>query len=311
MMTPADSSTAGLTYKYSTLSTIHLEELQHDIDSLRNQGKLSNHRTYRGYIENKKFKTPEKIPDAKSLIILAIPNKPMHVKFHLNGKTREITLPPQYYDDGIPDETLQKTIQQHITKKPGFRLEKTRDIHLKLAAVRSGLGKYGRNNLCYVQGMGSLHKLVAFFTDAVLPDNWNNIEMMPICKNCRICMNNCPNGCITEENFVINAGKCLSLYNEIEGTFPKWIKATAHNALMGCMRCQASCPENKEVITRTGRLEDIAEEETRKILNGTPDPKLLETLKRKLRNFDATQSTESFTTFTRNLKALLNAEEKH
>ena len=288
-----------------------MEELQHDIDILRNQGKLSNNKTYRGYLQNKKFKTPEELPDAKSLIIMAIPNSPMHVKFHLNGKTHETTLPPQYYDDGITDEAIQETIQQHIIRKTGFKLEKTRDIHLKLTAVRSGLGKYGRNNLCYVPGMGTLLKLVAYFTDAELPDNWTSIEMMPICKNCRICMNNCPNGCITEENFVINAGKCLSLDNEIKGIFPRWIKATAHNTLMGCMRCQASCPANKEVITRPGRLEDIAEEETRKILNGTPDPKLLETLQRKLRNFDATQSTESFTTFTRNLKALLNTEETH
>jgi epoxyqueuosine reductase len=291
-----------------TLSTSHLEELQHDVDSLRNQGKLSDNRTYRSYIEDMKFKTPEKLPDAKSLVIMAIPNKPMHVKFHLNGKTHETTLPPQYYNDGITDETIQEIIQHDIIKKPGYKLEKTRDIHLKLTAVRSGLGKYGRNNLCYVEGMGTLLKLVAYFTDCELPDNWNDIEMMPICKNCRICMKNCPNGCITEENFVINAGKCLSLYNEIKGTFPKWIKPTAHNTLIGCMKCQAPCPANKEVITQTGRLEDITEEETRKILNGTPDPKLLVTLQRKLKDFDATQSTDSFTIFTRNLKALLNTE---
>jgi len=288
-----------------------LEELQQDIDSLRNRGKLSDNKTYRGYLQNKKFKTPERLPDAESLIIMAIHTKPMHVKFHLDGKTHEITLPPQYYDDEMTDEIIQETIQQYIIRKPGFKIEKTKDIHLKLTAVRSGLGKYGRNNLCYVQGMGTLLKLVAYFTDCELPDNWNNVEMMPICKNCKICMTNCPTGCITEENFVINAGKCLSLYNEIEGKFPEWIKPTAHNTLIGCMKCQAPCPANKEVITQIGRLEDITEQETGKILNGTPDPQLLETLKRKLKNFDATQSAESFTIFTRNLKALLNAEEKH
>jgi epoxyqueuosine reductase len=304
--TAPNEPSANFTYTYRTLSTVHLEELQNDINILRKQGKLSNHKTYRGYIENKKFKTPEKLPDAKSLIIMAIPTKPMHVKFHLNGKTHEVTLPPQYYDDGITDETIQEIIQQHIIKRPGFKLERTRGIHLKLTAVRSGLGKYGRNNLCYVEGMGSLLKLVAYFTDAELSDNWNSIEMMPICKNCTICTENCPNGCITQENFVINAGKCLSLYNEIEGKFPKWIKPTAHNTLIGCMKCQAPCPANTKAITQTGRLEDVTEEETRKILDGTPDPKLLETLNKKLKNFDATQSTEAFAIFTRNLKALLS-----
>jgi len=307
-MTPEDISDAGFACRYSTLSTAHLEELQHDIDNLRNQGKLSSNKTYRGYIESKRFKAPEKLSDAKSLIIMAIPQKPMQVRFHLDGKTHETTMPPLYYSDGITDETIQETIQQHIIGKSGFKLERTKGIHLKLTAVRSGLGKYGRNNLCYVEGMGSLLKLVAYFTNAELPDNWINIEMMPTCKDCRICMKNCPNGCITEENFVINAGRCLSLYNEIEGTLPKWIKPTAHNTLMGCMKCQAFCPANKKVIKQTGRLEDITEEETRKILEGTPDPRLLETLKRKLKDFDGTQSAQAFTTFTRNLKALLGTE---
>lgn len=255
-----------------------------------------------------KFKTPKRLPDAKSLIIMAIPNKPMQVKFHLNGKTHEVTLPPQYYNDGITDETLQKTIQQHITRKPNIKLEKTTEIHLKLLAVRTGLGKYGRNNLCYVEGMGSLLKLVAYFTNCKLPDNWNKITMMNTCKNCKACITNLPNHCITQENFVINAGKCLSLYNEIEGKFPPWINPTSHNALIGCMKCQSICPANHEVITQTGRLEDITEQETKKILNGTPDQKLLETLSKKLKNFYPTRSTESFTIFTRNLKALLNTQ---
>jgi epoxyqueuosine reductase len=307
-MTARNASPTVFYYKYSTLSTVHLEELQYDIDRLRNEGKLSDNKTYRGYIEPKKFKTPENLPNAQSLIIMATPNRPMQVKFHLNGETHQVTLPPQYYDDGITDESLQKTIQQHIIRKPNCKLEKTRNIHLKLTAVRSGLGKYGRNNLCYVEGMGSLLTLSAFFTDCELPDNWTKIEMMDTCKNCKICMKNCPNGCITEENFVINAGKCLSLYNEIQGTIPPWIKPTAHNALMGCMRCQSICPANKNVITQTGTLEDITEQETKKILNGTPNPKLLKTLAKKLRDFYPTQSNESFTIFTRNLKALLNTQ---
>jgi epoxyqueuosine reductase len=299
---------ANFTYKYSTLSSAHLEELQRDIDSLRSRNKLSNNRIYRGYIESKKFKAPEELLDAESLIIMAIPVKPVMVRFHLDEKTHEIILPPLYYKDEITDETIQETVQQRVIKKSGYRLERTKGIHLKLTAVRSGLGKYGRNNLCYVPGMGSLHKLVAFFTDAELPDNWNSIEMMPICKTCRICMENCPNGCITEENFVINVGKCLSLYNEIQGKLPMWIKPTAHNALMGCMKCQSPCPANAKVITQIGRLEDVTEEETKRILDGTLDPELLETLNGKLKNFDATQSPEAFTIFTRNLHALLEAE---
>jgi len=232
----------------------------------------------------------------------------MLVRFHSKGKAHEVTLPPNYYSDGITDETLQRTILQQIIGKPNCKLERAREIHLKLLAVRSGLGKYGRNNLCYVEGMGSLLRLVAYFTNCELGDNWNEIKMMDLCKSCRACMINCPNHCITEENFVINAGKCLSLYNEIEGEFPEWISPIVHNALIGCMKCQLICPANNSVISLAGRLEEVTEEETNKILNGTPDQKLLNSLSKKLRNFYPTRSAESFNIFTRNLKALLNME---
>jgi len=232
----------------------------------------------------------------------------MLVRFHSKGKTYEATLPPQYYDDGITYETLQKTILQQIVKEPNFNVERAKGMHLKLLAVRSGLGNYGRNNLCYVEGMGSLLRLVAYFTDCKLEDNWTEIKMMDICKNCRACMINCPNHCITEENFVIDAGKCLSLYNEIEGEFPEWISPSAHNALIGCMRCQSICPGNNSVISQTGRLGEVTEEETSRILNGTPDQRLLDSLSKKLRDFAPTQSAEAFSIFTRNLKALLNTE---
>lgn len=101
-----------------------------------------------------------------------------------------------------------------------------------------------------------------------------------------------------------DAGRCVTLYNEIKGEFPKWIPPDAHNSLMGCMRCQLKCPANSEVIELTGRLEDITEEETTKILNGTPDEELLASLSRKLRNYYPTQSKEYLPIFTRNLRAL-------
>ncbi|MDH5451230.1 MAG: hypothetical protein OEY24_05350 [Candidatus Bathyarchaeota archaeon] len=105
---------------------------------------------------------------------------------------------------------------------------------------------------------------------------------------------------------MIDAGKCLTLYNEIEGEFPKWIDPNAHNALMGCMKCQLHCPANREVIKLTGRLEDVTEEETKKILKGKPDKKLLDSLSNKLRNFYPASSKDSFPIFTRNLRVLLN-----
>lgn len=299
-------SPTDFVYRYKTLSVAHLKELQEDIDRLKRESKLSNHKTFRSYLKDKKFEIPESLPSARSLIVMAFFTKLMLVNFHLAGKKYEVMLPPQYYSSGLTEEILRDIVLKRIIKEPGYKAERAFQVHLKLLAVRSGLGRYGRNNLCYVEGMGSLLTLIAYYTDyRFKEDNWTEIGMMEECRDCRICMSHCPSNCITEENFVIDAGKCLPLYNEIQGEFPEWISADAHNALMGCMRCQLHCPANEEAIKLTGRLEEVTEEETEKILKGAPDEKLLKSLSSKLRNFYPTQSKDSFPILTRNLKVLL------
>jgi len=308
-MNKADLVPRDFTFRHRTVTVDHLEELQADIDRLENEGKISHNQVFRSYISNKQFRIPQDFSDAKSLIIIAVLMKPMLVNFHLGGKKHEILLPPAYYDDGLTEEMLRDYISKEVVKEPGHRFERAR-IHLKLLAVRSGLGKYGRNNLCYVEEMGSMLALYAFFTDYLCEDNWNARTMMDSCKNCRICTSSCPNKCISEQNFVIDASRCLSLFNEIKGEFPEWIRSDAHNALMGCFRCQSCCPANREVIKLAERLEDITEEETRRILSGTPDKELLNSLSRKLKGFYPTQSEEDFPVLTRNLKVLLRPETK-
>jgi len=290
------------------VSVNHLEDLQEDVDKLKNEGRLSKHTIYQSYLQELRFKIPENLQDAKSLIILAIPTRMLLVRFHLNGKVHEVTFPSNYCSDSPIEGDMEKAVFEQILKKSNCKLERTHEVHLKLLAVRSGLGEYGRNNLCYVEGMGSLHRLWGLFTNCELEDNWNEIRMMQTCRNCRACMNSCPNHCISEETFVIDAGRCLSLFNEVEGDFPEWISPQAHNALIGCMRCQLVCPANRNALATTRRLEDITENETRKILNGELDQELLSSLSRKLGNMYPTRSAASFPILRRNLQALLNAK---
>ena len=290
-------------YKYKTISVEHLNQLQEDIDKLYREGKLSDNKTYRSYLSNKKFRTPESLPDAKSIIVIAIFTKLGLVNFHIDGKKHEIMVSPQYYDDGITYEDLDNLIQNEIIKEPGYKFEIAQNIHLKLTAVRSGLGKYGRNNLCYVDEMGSLITLLAYFTNFPFKeDDWTEIRMMDRCEECRICMNNCPSKCITEPNFVIDVGKCVTLYNEIAGEFPTWISPDTHNALMGCMKCQLPCPANHKVIKLTEKLEDISEQETKAILKLKSNKKLLDSLCKKLK-YPITK--EFFPILKRNLEFLI------
>jgi len=295
-------------YKYSTLSVDHLEELQNDFNELDITGKLSDNATYRSYLKIKKFQLPEKLPQAKSLVILAISTKLGHVNFHLEGKIHGIMIPPNYYDDGLEYEDLENLILNDIIKEPGYKVEFAH-VHLKLLAVRSGLGKYGRNNICYVDNWGSSVSLYAYYTDFEFKeDNWSELSMMNICKKCEFCISNCPTGAIptsTENNFVIDVEKCLSLYNEIPGEIPKWMDHNAHNALIGCMKCQAQCPANQKAFKNIKHLESISEKETKMILEGSSEEDLLESLCRKLKMFYPSNAKEFFPVIQRNLKLLI------
>ena len=181
-------------------------------------------------------------------------------------------------------------------------------VLLKRLAVRTGLGKYGRNNICYVDGMGSFLTLYAFFTDFSFDeDNWQEVELMNLCSNCKVCLKQCPTGSISEDNFVLDIERCIPLYNEVPGEFPDWIEPSSHNALMGCLRCQLPCPANGEALTKAQKLDSVSEEETEKILDGTFDDALSYSISEKLRMFPPEHASYFLPVIARNLRVLIQS----
>ena len=294
-------------FEYRTVSVEHLEELQEDIDVLLREGKLSDNETFRSYIEGRGFSLPESFTDAKSIIVLALFTPLALADFHYKGTRHEIMIPPQYYATGRKMEQLEETIHKKIIGESGYRIELAREVFIKRLAVRSGLGKYGRNNICYVNEMGSMITLYAFFTDfAFENDDWTETQMLDDCENCTHCLKNCPLGAIREDNFVIDVGRCVTLYNEIDGEFPEWIPSDTHNALYGCMRCQKKCPGNRESITMTRRLDDITEEETEALLSGAiEDERILQSISEKLGCFTRENAKSVLPSLSRNLRVLI------
>ena len=297
------------TYKYRTLPITRFPALQTEFDRVRQSGTISRARTFVDQVSPLGFRVPADFPAAKSVVVVAAFVKPMYVNFHLDGSAYRILVPPQYYRDDMNSGALKSVVEKDIVQKVGSRVvDISERVPLKLLAARSGLGYYGRNNLIFVEGMGSYNLLYAFLTDEQFPeDGWSQLEVLDRCRRCDHCDRICPTGSILRSNFVIDVDKCLTLYNEHPGAFPNWLPAGSHHALMGCMKCQSPCPVNGGIAELYGTLEDISEEETRKILNGAPDDPLLKTLQRKLRNFRAAQSRQLFPVLTRNLGVLVRS----
>lgn len=292
-----------MVYNYGTLSTSHLAELQEFMNSLVEEEKTSDQETFREYVAAAHFALPDGFPEAKSIVVFALYTPLMKAAFHLDGSQTDILVPPQYYDLGLPKDAVSRIIAEHVLSSQTNRLERLTQGHLKLLAVRSGLARYGRNNISYVDGMGSFITLAAFVTDEVLPDEWTNLGTMLQCESCTACLDNCPTGAIRADEFVIDAGKCLALYNEISGDFPEWLPSDIHDACIGCMRCQLPCPANHAVIQDAGLLPDITEEESRAILAGDAAAPEIASAAVKLR-MDLTDA-ETLGIVSRNIRALL------
>lgn len=292
--------------KYKVMSVNRLPDLQKDIDKLKQQKKISEHEIFRNFIYPLKFIVPKNFPEAKYLIFLALEAKLAHINFHYNNSVYNVMIPPNYCDYGVSTDDFEEFILKEIIKKPGYKVEYTENVHLKLLASRSGLGRYGRNNIIYVDSLGSLVVLYSFFTDYDFGiDNWEEIKMMEQCEKCSICINKCPTQAISRENFIINVDRCLSLYNELPGEIPNWIDSDAHNAIIDCMKCQMYCPANKLAMKDSIRFPDITEEETKAILEENYNEILVKSICEKLKIFRSEEADYYMPIIKRNLKFLL------
>jgi epoxyqueuosine reductase len=146
----------------------------------------------------------------------------------------------------------------------GFRIAPTTGISQKLLLVMSGLGKYGRNNLCYVNGLGSHCRLSSFYTDIPFDGAAGEpLAFMETCENCTVCRKSCPTNAITDSP-VIDAGVCINQYTYSLDPIPESVPKTAFNALIGCGLCQDRCPANQGLPE--GEALTLDEGETRSFL---------------------------------------------
>ena len=265
--------------KFRMVSTSHLPELQREIENRRDQGQFDKEFAQQ-YLYRFKFTPPEELRAAKSLVVVAMPRPPTKAIFNWKEKKHSFILPPTYtaYDE-------KRLHVEHLVAeavgKGGYKIA-TPVLPLKLLATRSGLANYGRNNITYVQGMGSFMRLTAVYSDMPCEsDSWQEPKMMSRCKDCDLCRRACPTGAISSDRFLLHAEKCLTYHNEKEAQipFPDWINPKWHNCIVGCIRCQAACPENKPFLNMVGETAEFTDEETKLLLNAVPPERLpLETV---------------------------------
>jgi epoxyqueuosine reductase len=116
------------------------------------------------------------------------------------------------------------------------------------AAVRAGLGWYGRNSTVLLPELGSEFVLGSVVTDADLPVA---TERVPDgCGPCHRCVDACPTGAIVAPG-VIDARRCLAWLVQATGDFPVEHRAALGDRIYGCDDCQDVCPVNRRSTADT------------------------------------------------------------
>ena len=267
-------------------SITHLKELQQANRRLRRQGFLDEE-FYLERLMGFNFEIPESLQDTKSLIVVAIPRLQSQATFSWKGTQLTLPIPPTYT---AYDETRKQVenLIAGVLKAEGYAVSPA-GVPLKLLAVRSGLGLYGRNNICYVPGMGSFLQLVALYSDLPVAEHiWREPEMMERCQSCQACRLNCPTNAIPSDRFLLRAERCIVYHNERKGdiAFPSWLDSSWHNCVVGCMHCQRVCPENTGFLQWVGEKEEFSEEETALFLDSASPAELPTKTVRKLETLE-------------------------
>ncbi len=256
---------------------------------------------YRELLSWFSFEPPQELPTARSMIIIAVPTPQMRVFFQWRGERRAVVVPPTYSSYTPRTERVREIVAAWL-KPHGYHLAATK-LPLKTLAVCSGLAEYGRNNICYVPGMGSFLQLVGAFSDLTCTeDPWREPKGLDRCESCLACRKNCPTGAIADDRFLLHAESCLTRHNEKTGEFADWIDPTWHHCLVGCMRCQAICPENQPVREWYEDSVEFSEPETAALVESVPRNQLPAKTVAKL---EALAIMEDHQLLCRNLSALM------
>lgn len=268
------------------VSIDHVQDLRQAIETGRNGGCLDE-TFYQERLSGFEFEPPASLAEARSLIVVAVRHPQTRFTFNCRGSQVLATVPPTYLHWEDVDRQVEQALA-HALEGQGYRLVPAL-LPKKLLAVCSGLAAYGRNNITYVPGMGSYHRLVIFYSD--LPcgsDFWQDPRMLERCETCRACLRHCPSGAITPDRFLLRAERCIVFHNEYpsDTPFPDWMESSWHNALVGCMYCQTVCPENEDHLLWVEDGAEFSSEETELLLAGTPPDEMPPSLLTKLVEHD-------------------------
>lgn len=124
------------------------------------------------------------------------------------------------------------------------------------AAIRAGLGVYGKNRLLLSKEYGS-YQFIGEFLSTLPPERLGTVTLSPFtfCIGCGACLSACPTGVLRGENT-----ECLSAITQKKGELSEDEKALmrAVGTAWGCDECQKVCPYTKQALFAGTAMTEIS-----------------------------------------------------
>ena len=152
-------------------------------------------------------------------------------------------LVPSFYTFGSDYHQVLKNRIEIVMKNIPFDYQLGVDNHPhneRLAAVLSGVGYFGKNQLIINKDFGTYMFLGIVFIDTKLDQEYI-LEITDDCGTCRKCIDACPPKALSETGFDVN--KCMSHYNQTKRILTD-DEIDLNYSLFGCDICQMVCPKN-------------------------------------------------------------------
>ncbi len=159
-----------------------------------------------------------------------------------------------------------------LVRETGHRAEVVADDNRlvdRAAAVRAGIGWWGKNTMVLDPKHGPWLLLGSVVTDAALQPT---APMRRDCGTCSACLPACPTGALVAPG-VLDSRRCLAHWAQAPGDIPLEFRAAMGDRIYGCDDCLEACPPGRHLLgsaTRAAGEVDLHE------LLALPDRALLE-----------------------------------
>ncbi len=212
----------------------------------------------------------DRLPGARSIVVAVYDYVRERFPENLVGKIGRLYQSRSYIEPPTRIGGARVQLMRQFLEKNGMQVGRwfliSSGVPDRLAAVRAGVGEFGRNTFVCAPGIGTFVIIHTFIVDVELeydaPAKWTHCP-----PDCRLCIEACPTGAIIAD-FRLNPRRCLTFNHVVNvhgfrNTSPyidPELRPKMASWIHGCDVCQEACPRNQAKLKAELPVNDFLEE---------------------------------------------------